>query len=255
MTTRVNDGWDADAVRDAHSFLAASVSADPRDRREDPERPETIQAMQIALEIPKADPPARTDLLEAAARATVAVCLNPLAGTDPAWRERLAAWYGHRIRKIARRARNKAWRDAQELSGATVTNGAARARAFVPCAVSVVPSQLKKLQIKGTELPLDQPPAPEPTVPLILLNAGLEMSLGKAAAQSGHASMLYAASQPGEKMLDWARGGFPLRVRVVPQNDFEHAAQGTGAVRVIDAGFTEVAPGSTTAVAVPPREG
>ena len=64
--------------------------------------------MQIALNLPKQDPPARTEVLEAAAKGVVKLCLDERAGQDGAFAEALGQWYGHRIRKVARRARNKA---------------------------------------------------------------------------------------------------------------------------------------------------
>jgi hypothetical protein len=36
---------------------------------------------------------------------------------------------------VARRARNKKWRDVQEVPGVTVSVGTASARAFLPCPV------------------------------------------------------------------------------------------------------------------------
>ena len=244
---------DVALVRVAHQFLRASVSADPADRDEDPSRPETVQAMQIALEIPKQDPPERTDLLEAAARAVVAVCLDPRAGQDGPWHDGLAAWYGHRIRKVARRARNKAWRDVQALPGVTVTQNGASARAFVPSAVSEVPHAVSKLQIRGTDLEADEPGEVPEGAALILVDEALAMSTGKDAAQVGHASMLLAAAMETDAALAWAEAGFPLAVREVPAAEFARAAARADAVVVRDAGFTEVAPGSATAVALPPR--
>ena len=120
----------------AHQRLVeACDSRSWRDDPENPDEPATIQAMQIALNLPKQEPPARTEVLEAAASAVVAVCLDERAGEDGAFAHALGQWYGHRIRKIARRARNKAWRDVQSLLGVTVAD---RARAFAPSAVGEV---------------------------------------------------------------------------------------------------------------------
>jgi len=142
----------------AHQRLVEAC--DSRSWRDDPENPDdpaTIQAMQIALNLPKQEPPTRTAVLEAAARAVVAVCLDERAGEDGAFAQALGQWYGHRIRKIARRARNKAWRDVQLLPGVTVDD---RARAFAPSAVGEVDPLISKLQIGHTDLAMDEPGPP-----------------------------------------------------------------------------------------------
>ena len=54
----------------AHERLQRCM-ADDRDG-ENPDDPSTVQSMPIILNIPKVNPPVKTDLLEAAAKATVA---------------------------------------------------------------------------------------------------------------------------------------------------------------------------------------
>jgi len=238
----------ADSFAAAHALLAELIEGDYRNRTEDRDDPSTVQAMQLALNLPKQDPPARNQVLTDAARAVVAVCLDERAGSEGFWREHLAAWYSHRIRKVARRARNKAWDNVQVLPGVTVGT----ARAFVPSATNEVPPAIAKLQIKGTELE-DSTTTPIVTEgPLLLIDASLTMSLGKAAAQVGHASMLYAAALPLEKARAWAKTGFVLSVREVDPEAFAKCSGHPNAVVVRDAGYTEVAPGSVTVVALPP---
>lgn len=241
----------SDPLALAHRLLATRVSSDRREHREDPDRPETVQAMQIALHLPKVDPPARTDLLEASARAVVSVCLDERIATDEQWRAGLLGWYDHLIRKVARRARNKAWDDVQDLPGVTVNVRGAQARAFVPCAVASIPGPIRKLQIQGTELPQDTSGPSDSAAPVILIDADLQMSIGKAAAQVGHASMLFAAKQPVEWVREWAGTGFALSVREVSGAVFARHATNPQAVIVRDAGFTEVAPDSLTVFAIP----
>ncbi|QGU05429.1 peptidyl-tRNA hydrolase [Corynebacterium comes] len=240
---------DTDPLALAHDLLRTRVSDNRHDRSEDPDRPETVQAMQIALHVPKADPPRRTYLLAAAARAVVAVCLDERVSTDPSWRGGLEGWYDHLIRKVARRARNKAWADVQAVPGVTVDVAGAQARAFVPSAVVDTPPVVRKLQIQGTELPQDEPGAIDPQVPTILIDRSLHMSTGKAAAQVGHASMLLAARRDLEWVRGWAARGFVLNVREVDHSVFEEHAGRSGVVTVRDAGFTEVAPDALTVLA------
>lgn len=230
------------SIERAHRLLAEGMG---RDHVEDPDDPSTVWAMQLDLRIPKADPPARSDLIAAAARAVVEVCL------DERYAEQLSRWYGHRIRKVARRARNKAWDDAQDVPGHTVEAAGAAARAFVPATVSEVPKAVAKLQVKGTDLETDEPGAVEGEDPVVVLDGGLGLSAGKAAAQAGHASMLLCAAMPTDWVVDWAGRGLPLTAREVPHDVFARAAALDEAVPVVDAGFTEVDPDTTTALGLP----
>ena len=203
--------------------------------------------MQIALNLPKQEPPTRTAVLEAAARAVVAVCLDERAGEDGAFAQALGQWYGHRIRKIVRRARNKAWRDVQSLPGVTVAD---RARAFAPSAVAEVDPLIAKLQIGHTDLAYDEPGAPLSDAPVIYVDRSLDMSAGKVAAQVGHGSMMLAAAMSVDEARDWADTDFRLSVREVSATDFRTACAQDGAVVIVDAGFTEIAPDSATVCAL-----
>ena len=235
-----------DALASAHALLADRL-ADGGSGGEDPADPSAVQAMQMALNIPRDNPPERLELLGDAARAVVKLCLDPRAAEDGPWRDALDRWYSHRIRKVARRARNKAWLDVQGLPGVTESS----VRAFVPSAVGDVPREIRKLQVRGTEVEQSGPaPLIDATWPTLHINAGLGMSAGKAAAQVGHASMLLAAALPLERVRVWAAGGYGVNVREVPAGEFERLAAVPGAVAVRDAGFTEIAPGSLTVVAV-----
>jgi hypothetical protein len=129
----------------------------------------------------------------------------------------------------------------------TVTVGDAQARALVPGPVDDVPKVVSRLQIGGTDLAQDDPGPPPPGVPVIHVNAALEMTVGKAAAQVGHASMLYAAAHglaevPAFAVRDARPATWPELCRAV---------EAGAAVAVRDAGFTEVAPGTITCIVTP----
>jgi peptidyl-tRNA hydrolase len=206
-----------------------------------PEPDGVVRAMPIVLRLER--PPAgRTAVLEAAAAAALAVCLDPRAADE--WRDALSTWVASRIRKIARRARGAHWVAVQGLPGVTVTVGDAQARALVPGPVDEVPKVVSRLQIGGTDLAPDDPGPPSPGVPVIHVNAALEMTVGKAAAQVGHASMLYAAAHglvavPAFAVRDAGPAAWPELCRAVEEG---------AAVAVRDAGFTEVAPGTITCI-------
>ena len=233
----------------AHERLQRCM-ADDRDG-ENPDDPSTVQSMPIILNIPKVNPPVKTELLEAAAKATVACCLDDRAGGDTAYAEALQSWYGARIRKIARRARNTAWDNVHDVPGVTVESGTAEARACVPTAVVDTHPLVSRLQIGGTDLPDDAPGPLRLDVPTVFAQRDLGMTLGKAAAQVGHGAMLLAAAMPPEWVLQWAERGFDLQVREISAEEFDKQCARADAVPVRDAGYTEVDPGSLTVVAVP----
>lgn len=245
---RLDDGFRA---RHAELALGYGGSGDPDD-------PAQVQAMQMVLHIRKADPPRRSAVLEAAAAAVVALCLDPRVGPEGEWEPRYLAWKRSRIRKVARRARGAQWTAGGEVDGVTVESGGAQARALVPGPVGDIDPRIRKLQIGGTDLEHDDPGEPDPELPVLWVNSALEMTVGKAAAQVGHASMLLAGALTVEQAFAWAERGFRCAVRDAGPRQWaracalvNEAAPGVAAVR--DAGFTEVAPGSMTIIAVGPK--
>ncbi|MBY4380304.1 peptidyl-tRNA hydrolase [Rhodococcus fascians] len=238
---------DANTFASRHAELARGYGG-----AEDPEDPSEVLAMPMVLHIPKADPPVRNDLLEAAARAVVALCLDPRVGVDASWHEPFVAWTSARIRKVARRARGAQWTAAQEVPGVTVEVGNASARAFVPGRVGDLDPRIKRLQIGGTDVPAEEE-SPPSAGPVLWIDASLSMTVGKAAAQVGHASMLLAGAMSLDDCRAWADSGFACSVRSADPEQWTHAldeVRAGRAVAVRDAGFTEVAPGSTTVIAV-----
>lgn len=251
----LSPGPDADIFGDPgfserHAELAAGYGGSG-----DPDDPAQVQAMQMVLHLPKTDPPARSDLLAAAAGAAVALCLDPRVGSAGEWEQPYLAWKRSRIRKVARRARGAQWAAANEVPGVTVESGGALVRALVPGPVGSVDPRIRRLQIGGTDLESDDPGPVPLDVPVFWVNAALGMTVGKAAAQVGHASMLFAGALPVEQARAWAQRGFACAVREAEPDEWEMlrtAVARSAATAVRDAGFTEVAPGSTTVIATRP---
>jgi peptidyl-tRNA hydrolase len=83
---------------------------------------------------------------------------------------------------------------------------------------------------------------------VLWLNPDLDMSAGKAMAQAGHGAQLAWWALSDAERAAWRDAGFPLAVRTAGPADWSRlTAAGLPLVR--DAGFTEIAPGSSTVVA------
>jgi len=202
-------------------------------------------ALPLVVRLERATPPLRTDALEAAARAVLLI----LTGGRPEWADAIARWDAHRIRKVVRRARGAHWARAQELDGLTVEHGSAQVRVYPPVPVDDWPPDLARLQVGGTNLDPDEPGPVRPGTPLVLLSPHAEMSTGKAMAQAGHAAQLgWRALDPASRVR-WQDERFPLAVREATAGQWARALA-DGAVVVHDGGFTEVAPGTATALFV-----
>jgi hypothetical protein len=161
---------------------------------------------------------------------------------DPEWSERPG--------KVCLRARNPAqWAAVLEEPHALAGNPDGESvAALPPRRRSERGPLLERLQAMSTDLG----PAPEQLEGdhdgvTYVLNPALEMSSGKVVAQVAHAAVMAADALP-----DWAAAGAPGRL-VAPRGFAELAAREDLAARVVDAGLTEVAPGTVTVLALPPR--
>ena len=238
--------------------------------------------MQIAVRYDKVHPPRRIDVVEAAARAVVALLASSRAAPGGDWHDAVERWRNGRIRKLVRRARGRRWEEVQELPGATVTQagpagwGRAAARAFVPGPVRPLPPALAKTQVEGTHFPHgdELPPPPAAITDAVVREAGAiegieltsastsshalvtievtpleEMTSGKLCAQDAHAAQLawQSPAMPSTTRAAWAAQDYRVRV-VSPTPDAWAAA--ARPVSVMDAGFTELDGPAETARAV-----
>ncbi|MEU9379012.1 aminoacyl-tRNA hydrolase [Streptomyces sp. NPDC048255] len=229
---------------------APAVGADSPFRQEHVARDEAPQfVLPLVVRIEKAEPPARTDALETAARAVLTLLTDERAHGEGEWAEAVRDWQDARIRKVVRRARGAEWRKAQTLPGITVHGDASEVRVFPPVPLDSWPKELVKLQVSGTELDDPAPAGPaDPALPVLWLNPGVEMSAGKAMAQAGHAAQLAWWELTGPERARWRESGFRLAVRTAPAERWAELS-GSGLPVVRDAGFTEIAPGSATVIA------
>ncbi|MDX3841939.1 peptidyl-tRNA hydrolase [Streptomyces europaeiscabiei] len=203
----------------------------------------------LVARIERGAPPARTDALETAARAVLVMLSDARSLGDGEWAEAMRSWQDARIRKVVRRARGAEWRRAEALPGITVAGKSAEVRVFPPVPLDGWPKDLARLQVSGTDLDDPEPPAgPDPAAPVLWMNPEVDMSAGKAMAQAGHGAQLAWWDLDDPARTVWRDAGFPLAVRTAAPAHWQ-ALTTTGLPLVRDAGFTEVAPGSSTVVA------
>lgn len=206
----------------------------------------------IVLLVDKADPAAHTDAIRAVAAASVttyAYALATGADLDP-W----DTWLSGPFTKSVRRADPKTFAklvatDGGELLHAVI--GKAKALALHPAPYAELPKNISRLQVSGTELPdraSDDPGASPRNAPTLVMNAGLGMSTGKAAAQAAHALFAWFLSLDAEQRHEWLSGDCRFHLQMATSAEFAAAAVNVAEELLIeDAGRTEIDPGTATA--------
>jgi peptidyl-tRNA hydrolase len=206
-------------------------------------------ALPLVVRVDRENPPERTDALEAAAKAVLALLTDPRAEGEGEWAPAVRAWMDGRIRKVVRRARGAPWHRAEALPGITVTHGTAQVRVYPPVPIDDWPPDLARLQVSGTELTDDEPRADPPRgTPVMWQNPELTITAGKAMAQAGHATQLAWLALSESQRDAWQTAGFPLVVRTATPAKWKELLD-SGLPVVHDGGFTEVEPGTATFVA------
>jgi len=213
--------------------------------------------MPLILRIEREAVPSRSALLEAAASAAVALCCDERSQPGGPWDAEVQPWLAGRIRKVARRARGAHWVAVTDLPGITVEHRGAQVRALLPWLVAETPRIVTRLQVGGTDVPPDDPGTPPDGLPVLWLPPQPLMTLGKAAAQVGHAAVLLAVRLTADgrftELERWAGGGYRCAVRAASLSQWAeleatHRKQGN-VLLVRDAGYTEVPPGTVTVAA------
>lgn len=174
-------------------------------------------------------------------------CLRELAAEEP-FAADLAAWRP-RPGKVTLRARGGQWPQLLEEEPHVLAGDAVAA--LPPRRRSARGPLLERLQAMTTAL--EPPPErvePDPERVTYLVNPRITMSSGKTLAQIAHAAVM--AADTGE-LEGWVAAGCPAQVASPPPERFDALCRsGSLAARVVDAGLTEVPPGTITALALPP---
>lgn len=218
---------------------------------EDPEG-EAPWALQLVARVEKTLPPTHIAVCEAAATSVVQLLADARSQPGGEWFPAVQRWEAGRIRKLARKARGSQWEHVQDLAGVSVSYDGAEVRAFVPSPVDNVPAEISRLQLQGFDL--DDPAqrfvvAPEQDGPVIVsITPAPHLTTGKAAAAAGHAAQLAYLEMDIARRASWAAIGFSVAVEL-PTTEEWKARISTSQIVVEDAGFTEVVPGTATAVA------
>lgn len=219
---------------------------------ESPETEPSPWALQLAVRIEKAAPPTIAAVCAAAALATIALLDDERSRPGGPWHDAVAAWNGARIRKIVRRGRASAWQRAQEPEGVTIERDGAEVRAFVPAPMHLAPPEITKLQIQST--PLDDVVAAT-VLPDVVASALVtavtplfEMSWGKQAAQCAHAGQRAWMTADPATIERWVAAGRPVII-VHPDEALWHTVGAAATTRIHDGGFTEIPPGTMSAIA------
>lgn len=181
------------------------------------------------------------EVVDAVMRASVGAYLNRDVG-NPAWDDWLAGSFTKTVRSTNAR---KLAELAAMPDTTVVTVGDATAVAFAPMRRDDLPRPVARARVSGLER---ERPTREQIPPIeghnVFINDSLPMSTGKTAAQAAHALMVRALNG------QWS----PTHIeaaRVVPISHglFEVFASTSPEAVIRDAGWTEVAPGSATAIA------
>ena len=153
-----------------------------------------------------------------------------------------------------------------ELPSIVVAAAGAEVRTVLPGPVAELDKRIAKLQVGGTDAPVDaaRPDLPPPVLQVWIPPEPL-MTLGKTMAQAGHAGMIAAALLAGSDLAGlagWAAAGCPAQVQRVDAGVWTSLLAATadpgpawdgGLLVVRDAGFTEIAAGTITVIARAPR--
>jgi peptidyl-tRNA hydrolase len=208
--------------------------------------------MQCVVRVGRSSPPSHSAVCEATAMVVVRLLADSRCQPGCDWAPAVERWLAGRIRKHVRRARGAAWERVQALPGVTVTHAGAEVRAFVPGSTVQIPRDLARLQMQGLEL--DDPDLETSVEPVrggpvvVSITPDPPLPTGKAAAAAGHAAQIAWRRMPADRLAAWEAAGFVVVVEHPPVERWRELLP-VVPVQIVDAGFTTVRAGVTTALA------
>lgn len=187
------------------------------------------------------------DVVRAVAAASVFAFLKTNA--DPEWGE----WLAGPFTKTVRRGTNSQFDAAIEVGIVRTQQGDAQAVAGKPVSYEDMGLPWSKMQVSGLERERVGWGVHErqPGDPLFCVNPHIEMSTGKTAAQVAHALFSWVLKQDVAGVAEWVTNGAGFYI--VEDAELWDGIVGCyprPLVEIVDAGFTEIAPQTTTVVSV-----
>ncbi len=196
----------------------------------------TVQAILVADDL------GHLAAVHAAARASVlAHDAEPQA---PGWE----TWADGAFVKSVRRIRRSGLDGLASACGVLDLDGLVAA-AYAPMPYSRLPQAVAHARVAGTDFPRDGARVGTSDAP-VAIDVLETMTTGKAAAQAAHALWVWTVRRTSVQRTDWVRAGLPVVIRLQSAAALESGSTRAGSAVIRDAGFTELEPGTLTAVAV-----
>lgn len=206
-------------------------------------REETIPyTLPIVVRLERANTLHERDVFEATVNTMAGLVLNQTPEyKNHDWDESVNNWLNGKFRKIVKRARAAEWDKVLQLPHIFASSyEGAQVAVFEPTPITEMHPLLKRLQVNGVEFP--ESPTDTKHLPgiAVAINPSLKMSTGKKTAQVAHAAQLLMMESSTEQVLQWLQNGSVFNY--CEWGSFEPQA------RIVDAGLTEIPPGSNTTV-------
>ncbi|MGH2852675.1 MAG: aminoacyl-tRNA hydrolase [Solirubrobacteraceae bacterium] len=173
------------------------------------------------------------------------------------WRANFTAWQAAEYPKVALRARADQF---AALTGIDATPVPTHADPIALCLPprrksEREPELIELAPFTDAKLPAEPPATPGALV--YIIRPGVIKSMGKAIAQAGHAALALAdemAATHRAELKHWREAGMPGEVRLADDRMWEPLKAAVECVVIRDAGYTQVAAGTETVLALPPLQ-